>query len=92
MRTIRAEEIPPDALARPFLDSLDVSNEEFVYESNGSPRLVLVPATTLEQRERAKERLFLLIDNIRRRNPDSDSDEILEELESMDRDDDSRRD
>lgn len=83
MKTIRAEDIPADLSAVEFLRSLDLS-EEVVVESKGAPRIVLMSAQSVQQRREAKDRLFLLIDNIRREHPDTDADAILAELEDHD--------
>ena len=85
MKTIKSEEIPQGT--RQFLDSLDVSDEGVVIEEGGR-RLALVPASfleqLLEQRRQAKESLFRTIDQIRDRNRDGDSDQVLEDLEAID--------
>lgn len=82
MKMIKAEEIPVNA--RQFLQSLDLSDGEIVFNQQGAPWLVVVPANFLEQRHRAKQQVFALIEEIRRRNPEGDSDEILGELEELD--------
>src|SRR5262249_41067264 len=84
MKTIKVEEIPADAAARDFIQALDVSHEEVVFEKNGRPHAVLVSGEMLEQRRQAKERLFALIGRIQARNPDVSSDDVLDELEAMD--------
>jgi hypothetical protein len=84
MNTIHAEQIPPDTTAREFLDSLGGSQEEVVYVQNGTPRLVLVPARVLEQRESAKREFFRKVDELRQRNPGVDSEEVLADLEALD--------
>jgi hypothetical protein len=86
MNTIHAEQIPPDTSAREFLDSLGGSQEEYVYVQGGTPRLVLMPARVLEERESAKREFFRRVDELRARNPDIDSDEVLVELEELDHD------
>ncbi|HKI35462.1 MAG TPA: hypothetical protein VKA46_26635 [Gemmataceae bacterium] len=84
MKTIKVEEIPAELKARDFLASLDPSEGEIVFEQGGQAWFVAVPAGVLEQRRRAKEALFLLVDGLRGRNPGADSDEILKELEEVD--------
>ncbi len=86
LRTIRAEDIPADLKARQFLQSLDLSREELVFEDNGEARIVLLSAKTLEQRRQAREQLFALIDRIQSRHPNGDSDAVLRELEEIDAD------
>ena len=79
MKAINVEEIP--AAAREFLQSLDVSHGEVVIEEHGQPRLVVADARALEQRRQAKEQLFAVVQGIRRRNPNLDSEDVLRELE-----------
>ena len=81
MKTIKAENIP--AAARQFLQSLDVSQGEVVIEEVGQPRFIVADARTLEQRRAAKQQLFAVVERIRRRNPNLDSDEMMRELESV---------
>jgi hypothetical protein len=84
MKTIKAEDIPATASARDFLRTLDVSQGEVVFEQNGEPRLVLVSAKMLRQRRQAKDRLFALIDEMRHRNGELNSDDVLRDLEELD--------
>lgn len=84
MTTIKVEEIPADLKAREFLESLDPSQGEVVVEQGGRARLVFYSASVLEQRRRAKDELFTLIDGLRQRNPQGDSDDVLGELEALD--------
>lgn len=81
MKTIKGEDLAPDA--RRFLDELDVSEEGVVYEQGGKPRLVILPPRLFEQRRDAKQQLFALVEQIRQRNPDLDSDAVLDELEAL---------
>ena len=46
--------------------------------------MVLMSPRVLEQRRQAREQLFAVIDQIRRRNPMLDSDTVLGELETLD--------
>ncbi len=85
MKTIKIEDIPPDAKAREFLAALFPSREDVILEQGGQARLALVDARVLEQRGVAKEQLFTLIDGLRRRNEEVDSDAVLEELEEFDK-------
>jgi hypothetical protein len=84
MKTIKAEEIPAEAGARDFLQSLDLSHGEVVLEQNGKPRMVLMSAQLLEQRQRAKEELFALICRLHRQHAGLDSEVVLGELEEID--------
>ena len=84
MRTIKTEEIPPDTKAREFLDSVDLSEGEVVLVQNGKARMVMVSAKMLEQRRKAQEQLFALIDRIHQRHNGLDSEEVLGELEELD--------
>jgi hypothetical protein len=81
MKTIRAEELPEDLTALEFLRSLDPS-EEILIETDGRPRVVILSLKSVEQRKAAQARLFHLIDDIRARHPDADSDEVLKDLEA----------
>jgi hypothetical protein len=82
MKTIQVKDIPADAWR--FLQSLDLSRDEIVLEQDGKPQVVVTSAQVLEQRRRAKEQLFAVVDRIRQRNPGLDSDALLEELEELD--------
>lgn len=81
MKTIQVEEIP--VAARQFLQSLDVSQGEVVIEEAGQPRLIVADARSVEQRRVAKQQLFAVVEQIRRRNPALDSDEVMRELEEV---------
>lgn len=83
MKTIKAEEIPTTTSARDFLSSLDVSNGDVMIEQDGQPRMVLVSPRMLEQQRRAKARLFQSIGRIRQRNPELDSEQVMQELEHL---------
>jgi hypothetical protein len=85
MKTIRVEEIPADLRAREFLESLDVSQGEVVFEQGGQARLVVMSTGLLELRRRAKAELFLMIKGLRSRNPSTDADDVLSDLEEWDR-------
>jgi len=84
MKTIKTEDIPADAKAREFLDSVDLSQGEVVLLQNGQARMVLVSAKMLEQRRRAQAQFFALIDRLHQRHGGLDSDEVLSELEELD--------
>jgi hypothetical protein len=63
------------------LRSLDPS-EDILVEAEGRPRVVLLSARSVQLRRAARERLFEIVDAIRARHPDADSDEILNDLET----------
>ncbi len=84
MKTIKLEDIPVDARAQDYLQGLDLSREEVLIEMNGRPHAVLISGEMHELRRQAKEQLFTLIDQIQRRNPDVNSDDVLDELETLD--------
>lgn len=84
MKTIKAEDIPADAKAREFLDSVDLSQGEVVLVQNGKARMVLVSAKMLEQRRQAQAQLFALINRLHQGHDGLDSDEVLRELEEFD--------
>ena len=84
MKTIKADDIPVEVSARQFLRSLDLSREEIVFEEGGEARVVLMSPRMLEQRRQARDQLFALMDQIRRRNPMLDSDTVLSDLETLD--------
>ncbi len=84
MKTIKTEDIPADAKAREFLDSVDLSQGEVVLLQNGRARMVLVSAKMLEQRRRAQAQFFALIGRLHQRHGGLDSDEVLSELEELD--------
>ncbi len=84
MKTIKVEEIPAELKAREFLASLDPSDGEVVFEQGGQAWFVVLPPGLLERRQRAKARLFSLIEELRRRNPGVDSEDVLCELEKLD--------
>lgn len=88
MKTIELEDITTDASR--FFRELDLSREEIVCRQDGRARFVIMSADVLEQRRRAMERLFGVIDTVRSRNPRTDSDEILRELEDDETVSDSR--
>ena len=69
MKTIKADDIPVEVSAGQFLRSLDLSREEVVFEEGGEVRVVLMSPRVLEQRRQAREQLFAVIDQIRRRTP-----------------------
>jgi hypothetical protein len=84
MKTIKAEEIPRDQDARQFLQSLDVSSGEILFEQDGKPRLIFVSADIFRQRQEAKQKFFALVERIQRDHPDLDSEAVLSELEELD--------
>ena len=84
MKTIKADDIPVEVSARQFLRSLDLSREDVVFEEGGEARVVLMSPRVLEQRRQAREQLFAVIDQIRRRNPMLDSHTVMGELETLD--------
>jgi len=79
MKTIKAEDVP--VIAREFLQRLDFSEGEIVFEHNGKPQVVLVSPTLLEQRRQAKASFFALVDQIRAKNPQLSSDDVLTEFQ-----------
>jgi len=84
MKTIKVEEIPAELKARDFLASLGPSQEKVVLEQGGQAWLVVLPAGLLERRQHAKAQLFSLIEELRQRNPEVDSEDVLCELEELD--------
>lgn len=79
MKAIKVEDLP--AAAREFLLSLDVSRGDVVIEERGQPLLVVGDARTPDQRRQAKQQLFAVVQGIRGRNPNLNSDDVLRELE-----------
>ena len=85
MKTLRIEDIPAEATARQFLQALNLPQDGLLIEEGGEPRLMLVAPEEYRQRREAKQRLFAVIDRIRQRHPDGDSDELLGELDAQGR-------
>jgi len=85
MKTIRMEDLPERIGLRDFLNSVASSREELVLEQNGAPQAVILPPNMARHRQHVKEELAEIIARIRARNPGVDSDEVLEELEAIDR-------
>jgi hypothetical protein len=84
MKTIQAENIPTETTVHDFLNSLDVSRGDVVVEKGGVPCVILSSPKALEQRRQAREQLFTTIQRIRGLHPTLDSDDVLNELESLD--------
>ena len=58
--------------------------EEIVFEEGGEAHVVLMSPRVLEQRRQARDQLFVLMDQIRGRNPMLDADTVLSDLETPD--------
>jgi hypothetical protein len=84
MKTIKLDEIPANANARDYLQGLDVSREEVLFEKNGQPHLLISSGKQVEQQRQAKERLFAVIESLHRQNPGVNSEDVLHELEEID--------